>query len=249
MVRLMQWARFETMSLKNFIYLRCERGLFLPWALNAGFHCIQIASSVKERFSVPRFDTSGWHNPTVSSFNDHEVNFFARLLLERKYDFVIEIGAYDLARSKKLKALFPSLNIFALDITPDFKEPKIIDGISIAPYNIAQIKTIASSHERHGLMCSSGTLTFFESHELRSILTTAFSAELDIALVEPCCIRDFPIKWPWKRSSQTVYHNYIGALSSAGYDVSMNDHAKDRWRNITGRAEAWSYIFAGARRA
>lgn len=228
----------------GFIRSLCERTLFFPWAVNVGFHGIQIAGSIKERFSAPRFDTSGWLNPTVSSLNDHEVNFFARLILERKYDFAIELGAYDLARSKKLKALFPALNVFAVDITEDFQDSKIVDGVSTGPYNISQIEAIALQSQGRGLVCSNGTLTYYGADELVSLLKASFRLGLDIALVEPCCIRDFPMKKPWSRSAQTVYHRYADLLSDAGYDLSMNDDAKDRWRNITGRAEAWSYIFA-----
>ena len=66
-----------------------------------------------------------------TSFYDMELNFLIRLILEKGYDTVVEVGAYKGYRVADLKRLMPYVNVIAADL---MYLPAQKDGIEFISY-------------------------------------------------------------------------------------------------------------------
>ena len=143
------------------IYI-AERTLIGPWLFHVIWSFSHFFVGLRDRYGDGRVDyrvESGQIDtgPGVG-ISDHETNFFIRALVERRNDYVVELGALSLERSHKLAALFPTTKIYALDVTRDFALERTIGAITVGPNTPAQIAHIAASNTGRGLMCVRGTL-------------------------------------------------------------------------------------------
>ncbi len=233
--------------LKNAALRLGEKTILFPWLVNSITHSAGLLSSVGAHYrdSVPDYSAVATIEPgDAPSFNDHELNFFIRLILEQKYDFAIELGAYTLSRSKALSFYFPDVKVYGLDVTLDFAERRVVEGVMVGPYSIGEISTIAEGNKGRGLICARGTLMYYALGEVGRLFDLAFSKHLDIAICEPRSVRDYGFRGSWRRSKISYYHSYVELLRAQSYLLPDMDTGRAQARNLSGMAETWSHIFA-----
>lgn len=233
--------------LKNTALSLGETTITFPWLVNSITHSARLLSSIGSHYrdSESNYSAIATIDPAdTPDFNDHELNFFIRLMLERKYDFVIELGAYTLSRSRTLHSCFPEVRIYGLDVTSDFTERRVVDGVTVGPYSLDEVSEIVEANKSRGLMCARGTLMYYAKEEAVRLLSLAFSKRLDMAICEPTSVRDYGFNGSWRRSKISYYHPYVKMLRAQSYLLPDMDAGRAQARNISGMAETWSHIFA-----
>jgi len=137
--------------LKQLFFFAAERSYRFVWLCNlwrfswSSWRFLKSRRRV-EAYRIVRGRIGSGRTDTYN--NDHGLNFFARLILENRYAFVIELGSYTADRSIKLSKLFPQTKFYALDITDDFSSERILNGVTLGPNNLQNITVIAARHPR-----------------------------------------------------------------------------------------------------
>jgi len=180
----------------------------------------------------------------ATDHNDLGLNFFSRLVLEYRYSFVMELGAFAANRSFKLAKLFPQTKVYALDITRDFAVEREMDGVTLGPNTLPMIESIAKRYSGGGMICAHGTLCYYPQPDLEALFDLAFSLELDIAFSEPnVSMTEHTRPRSFRRTKTSYYHPYIPMLLRAGY--RLPDGGGQQVRDCWGRyAEERTFIFA-----
>jgi hypothetical protein len=181
--------------------------------------------------------------PRHANVNDTALNFFARAILEHNYDFVIEIGAYSLDRTKKLASLFPNKKFFALDIGPDYITKQVIGNVTLLPNDLATISSLAKKYDGRGLICSHGTLSYYCPALAEDLISVGAQSGLDIALVEPNAIGENSRACSMQRSRKSWYHPYLLLLRSNGY-VMPDANGHQIGTSFSAFGEWYTYILA-----
>lgn len=181
--------------------------------------------------------------PGHANVNDTALNFFARAILERDYDFVIEIGAYSLDRTQKLASLFPKKRFFALDIGPDYITEQVIANVTLLPNDLATISSLAKKCEGRGLLCSHGTLSYYCPPRAEDLISVSAKCDLDIALVEPNAVGENSRSCSLQRSRKSWYHPYLMLLRSNGY-VMPDANGHQIGTSFSAFGEWYTYILA-----
>ena len=182
-------------------------------------------------------------NPGNTFFNDAGLNFFVRLILESRYDFVIEVGAHSLERSVKLKSLFPQLKVFGLDVTTDFAERRMIENVTLMPNTLESIRVIAKECGGKGLICSHGTLCYYSTDALRDFFGLAYELRFDLAIAEPNTVGEESLEWSLMRTYQSRYHPYLNFLRTIGFRLPDGQGRQIR-DTVSKAGEARTFIFA-----
>src|SRR5262245_11580883 len=161
--------------IKTAAYRAGHHSILATWLLNVGSYVCRTAARLPTKYSDRRTaygeaSNQIGSNPSAAYHNDPALNFFARLVLERRFDFVVELGAYSLDRSRRLKKLFPKLQCFALDVTRDYAVQREIDGVTVMPNTLDNIRTIARTASGRGLICTQGTLCYYATDVLAELI-------------------------------------------------------------------------------
>lgn len=224
-----------------------DRSFFANWLANVLIYNGRFLSILPNRYADRSYDYTGESHALAKArplrFNDLEGNFFIRLILERQYSHVIEIGAYHLERASGIARLFPSVSVYGLDITKDFAEEKQIDGVRIAPNTPQMIRAIADRHGPRGLIFCRGTLVYYNQSDLKDLFLLAHSIGHDIALSEPNGPLTPYLSRSRRRTFQTWYHNFPQILTEAGYTVMDNGGTQIQC-SISEYGEERTFIFA-----
>jgi hypothetical protein len=102
---------------KSFLFGLGRRSVFVPWLFNFAAHSARSINFLRRRYekwdwTYQSIEIGLDSNPNSAYYNDVPLNFFSRLVLENRYDFVIEVGAYTGDRSMRLSRLFPGLRVY-----------------------------------------------------------------------------------------------------------------------------------------
>jgi hypothetical protein len=228
---------------------RAGRGsILVPWLMNVGAYLVATVAKLPTKYSdraVAYGEASGriGSDPGAAYHNDIALNFFARLVMEKRFDFVIELGAYSLDRSLRLKKLFPELKVFALDVTKDFAGGKEIEGVVLLPNTLDNIRAIAQSNSGRGLICSHGTLCYYATDALAELINLAHGLRLCFAIAEPNTIGENSLQWSLRRTYKSWFHPYLFLLRRQGY--TLPDGNGHQIRDCVSRAgEERTYLFA-----
>ena len=211
-------------QLKSVAISLAERSLLVPWLANVGAFTILASSVLSNRYQdKPRefSESVGNIGNSRSPLNDLELNFFARVAIERRPSFIIELGSYTLVRTRTLSELFPDIKVYGLDVTRDYLEPRIVNGVNIGPNTPEMISQIAA--QGSGLICTRGTLCYYSEEELRDFFVLAFNHKIDLAISEPNTIGEESIQRSIPRTRATFYHPYLKLLRETGYTLPDNE--------------------------
>jgi hypothetical protein len=224
-----------------------QRSIFINWLVNVLAYASRFVRILSNRYVDGSFnysaDLDGLTSAAPLRFNDLEANFFIRLVLERSYSHVIEIGAYKLERAAGLARLFPSVTVHGLDITRDFTERRAIDGVRVGPNTLANIQSIAKASVGRGLICCRGTLVYYPPEQLRELFAFTHALEYDLAISEPNTALEQYIEVSRTRTKRTWYHPFRSMLKAAGYALPDNDGQQIRC-SISEYGEERTFIFA-----
>lgn len=235
--------------LKSAVYAAGARTFLVPWAVNL------ISFNASALRYLPTRRSDGTRNytaeasqigtqPDAAYHNDMALNFFARLIVKYRYDFVIELGSYTLDRAWELATTFPETVIHALDITEDFATERVDRGVNVGPNNLHQISNIAM-HGGRGLVCATGTLCCYLPKELESLLTMIAKLKLDLAFSEPNTIGEESLDRSLKRTGKSYYHPYLKLLRELEFRLPDNKGKQTR-DCVSKYAEERTFVFARA---
>jgi hypothetical protein len=236
---------------KRLVFAAAQRNVFVAWAMNVvAYNCSAIgylSSRYKDgtknyTYSENQIGT----DPAAADHNDLGLNFFTRLILEHRYDFVIELGSFNLVRSKRLSKLFPNVRIHALDVTKDFSAERTIDGVIVGPNNLDHIRRIVESIDGRGLLCAHGTLCYYATDDLEQLFHAAYNLGVDVAFSEPNTIGEGSITTSLKRTQISWYHPYLNTLRSIGFFLPDGNGRQIR-DCVSKYGEERTFIFARAR--
>lgn len=223
-----------------------ERSIAIVWLLNLLIFNWRTLKKLPTRYRDKRraYAAESQNIGTQSSaadHNDHGLNFYTRLVVQHRYDFVIELGAYSLERSRWMAKHLP-VRVHALDVTADFRECRIIDGVHMGPNDLQQIARIALQGGR-GLVCSHGTLCYYSTADLERLLVLLAKLGLDLAFSEPNSIGEGSRDRSLKRTHLSWYHPYLKMLAEAGFTLHDNNghQIRDSWGEY---AETRTFLFA-----
>lgn len=233
--------------LKSAVFSVGQRSVVLPWLANLAAFNVAATAYLPSRFRDGARDYGAQagligSQPTAADHNDHGLNFFSRVILEHRYDFVIELGALTLDRARALARLFPQTRIFALDITRDFTDTRTLDGVTVGPNTLTHIREIALGCRR-GLIVAHGTLCCYPPDDLAALFATAHELRLDLAFSEPNTIGEESLTCSLKRTQMSWYHPYLHMLRAAGYELPDN-RGKQVRDSVSKYAEERTFIFA-----
>lgn len=234
---------------KRMVFALGERNRLVPWAMNlVRFNALALGW-LPSRFSDERrrYTAEAGHigsMPDATYHNDLSLNFFARALIEHRYEVVIELGAFSLERSKWLAAHFQNVEVHALDITQDFRDQHEIDGVHVGPNSLEHIRKIAAG--RRGIVVATGTLCCYTREALAELFAMLKELQIDLAFNEPNTSGEGSLTRSLRRTSQSYYHPYLSMLHQAGFTLpDGNGHQiRDCWGEY---AETRTFIFASAR--
>lgn len=232
--------------LKRIYFWIGERSIFAVWLLNLWRFEILAIRKLRSRYKDQRLTYSAEANhlgsqPGAADHNDHGLNFYARLLLQYRYDFIIELGAFSLERSRWLAKHLP-VRVHGLDVTADFRERRSIEGVQVGPNNLQQIADIALQGGR-GLVVSHGTLCYYPTPELAKLLLLLAKLGLDLAFSEPNTSGELSLDRSLRRTHKSYYHPYVTMLKTAGFRLPDNNghQIRDCWGEY---AETRTFIYA-----
>ena len=228
-----------------------ERSYFVVWLVQVIRFVSQTVCYFRTRrgeLDYPAVENRIAPDAGATLFNDHGLNFFSRLILENRYAFVIELGAFTAARSIRLAKLFPVVAVYALDVTRDFEIERTEQGITIGPNSLANIAAIACRNSGHrGLVCAHGVLAYYQLSELQHLFAKTAALSLDVAFSEPnVSLTEQSRTQSLKRTAGSYYHSFIHSLQQVGYILpdSSGQQVRDCWGRY---AEERTFIFATLR--
>lgn len=214
-------------QLKNAALGVAERSLVVPWLVNlaafTGLAVSVLPDRYRDRPQEFRVIAGQINGDTKALTNDLELNFFVRAALEHRPTFIAELGAYALIRARNLARLFPGVPVYGLDITEDYANERVVDGVTIGPNSRDMIQKIASANPGHGLFCTRGTLCYYAEPDLRELFQQAAAHGIDFAISEPNTVGEESLKRSMPRTRATFYHPYLRMLRDAGYTLPDND--------------------------
>ena len=153
-------------------------------------------------------------NSKSRRINDERLNYFIRVLMEKTYERVVEIGAYDLNRSIQLKSIFPEKEIIGLDVLAEFNKDLVRSGVRTGFFQKDWF--LNNSSIQRTLVVSVGTLACFTPEEALEFLEIIYNTGFDIAIAEPHSF--FSRKKSLKRNRGSYYHPYQEWFSQIGFD-------------------------------
>jgi hypothetical protein len=215
-------------NVKGLIFALGRHSILLVWLLNFVYYLRWTLWFLPKRYRKWNFryeDASGalGVSPTMQNSNEQSTNFFARLILQSKYAYAIELGSYSADRSIALARLFPAVKIYALDITRDFLEERVFQGVTLAPSSLSKIGSIAKSETGRGLLFANHVYTCVPYEDVLAIFKTALDLGLDLAIAEPNSVGEGTMPHPLRRTRNTWYHPYLPTLRSLGYRMPDNN--------------------------
>src|SRR5262249_36016736 len=162
--------------------------ILVPWLVNLAMFNFRAFGWLPSRFHDRRraYSAESGHigsQPDATHHNDLSLNFYIPLIVQNRYDFLIELGAFSLDRSRFLASHFPDLRVHALDITQDFQSRRVEDGVHVGPNNLTYIREIAAKNRR-GIVVASGTLSYYSFDDLAALFSTLRELKLDLAFNE-----------------------------------------------------------------
>jgi hypothetical protein len=234
--------------LKRGAFAAGRHTFLVPWALNSFAFLTSAVTKMPSRYrdGGKDYGTSAGNlgsDPAAAWENDLSVNFFARVILEHGYSFVIELGAYTCDRSWRLAKLFPNCKFYALDVTADFTERREMNGVTLGPNTLDEIKAIAAREGRNGLICSNGTLCYYPEIDLLELFKTTATLGLDLAFNEPNTIGEETLPHQIRRTRISYYQPYLPMLRSLGFSLPGGHGRQVRDCNST-YGEMRTFIFA-----
>lgn len=235
-------------SLKRAFLAAANRSYYAVWAAQIARFVSQTIIYLPSRrvaLAYPSVADRINSDPAATLLNDHGTNFFTRVILEHHHDFVIELGAFTADRSLRLAKLFPHAKVYALDITRDFASERELNGVTLGPNNLLNIRAIGARHAgQRGLLCAHGTLAYYAVDDLAALFETAAALHLDVAFSEPnVSLTEQSRTVNFRRTAASYYQPYIHLLMRAGY--RLPDASGQQVRDCWGRyAEERTFIFA-----
>jgi hypothetical protein len=174
--------------------------------------------------------------------NDDPTNFFLRVILEKKFKTVFELGSYSCQRIITLKKLVPEIDAVALDILPQYEK---LDGAEMHGVKIKFFKpdTFRKITADNALLIVRGTLTYIPTNQLYSMFVDLHKAGVSIAFCEPVPLFEINTSVP-RAADSSYYHAYEKMLSACGYSLLQKTTATKKYRHNVGYAEAWTFNFA-----
>jgi hypothetical protein len=235
-------------SLKRLYFRLGERSIFVVWLLNLLIFNYKAIRKLPTRFSDRKrtYSAESDHigtQPGAVDHNDLGLNFYVRLIIEYRYDFLIELGAFSRERSEWLAAHFPNLEVHALDITQDFQERRTVNGVRVGPNTPDHFRDVVSQPMRRGLVVSHGTLCYYSFVELTRLLAVMREFRLDLAFSEPNTIGEGSLDRSLRRTHLSHYHPYLAMLQKAGFELpdGKGHQIRDCWGEY---AETRTFLFA-----
>lgn len=143
--------------------------------------------------------------------NDLPVAFAVRVIIERRYKTVVEIGAYDGSRPIALKRLFPEIEVYALDIQDGFRV-RTSYGVKFRKFDLDFIASL-----QNAAVIANRVMCCMTTQELRGFLKACASSKSDIIFHELTPV--FQTSRTIKRSPGTLYHDLKYEFDSAGYEL------------------------------
>lgn len=201
-------TRLRNLAEKNIL---CSTLLNRLWCLYWAFNFKNLYAD--KTLTYDDFSTEILKDPPPLS--DDRTNFITRVLLEEKYERIVEIGAYNLQRSYHYKRLFPEIEVVALDKISGFEAAEERDGIKTGLFDIGWFKNHKGPKT---LVISCGTLCYFKPNDLRSFFEMLSPHGYDLALAEPGS--HFAKTSSLRRSVISYHHPYAHLLSNAGFSVN-----------------------------
>jgi hypothetical protein len=216
-------------TVKRIFWAICQRSILATWFINLARYNLSALRALPHRFSDHRWDYAefGSRWAVVAGFrNDRAANFFITAALEKPYDFIIEVGALDGWRCQKLARLFPNAKVYGLDINVDYTgDVTRSDNLTTAHDDLATLVRLMAQHRgQSGLLCSTGTLTYYDIARVRELFTTLAAFGVDLAIDEPnAAITEQSRTVSFKRTMKSFYHPYIALMHEAGYVIPDRD--------------------------
>ena len=195
-----------------------ERSIFATAVLNRLWyllHILDFSHTYVDRNA--RYDTN-LVNPINNSpppLSDEPINFILRCILDRSYERLVEIGAYDLRRAIHYKRLFPNLEVVGLDVISGF-EPRAESGVSVDRFDVEWFDKNVGP--KTVIVCF-GTLAYFAPQELRGFLERVFDLGYDLAIVEYGS--HFAKTASLRRSVISYHHPYGSLLKDIGFKIDV----------------------------
>jgi hypothetical protein len=94
-----------------------------------------------------------------------------------------------------------------------------------------------------GLICTNGTLAYYEPEDVIALLTEASQLGLDLAIAEPNTVGEGSLTHSIKRNQQSRYHPYLQTLWRLKY-VMPDNGGQQPGDCIADYGDARTYIFA-----
>lgn len=180
-------------------------------------------------------------NRKPKRLNDDATNYMTRVLLEREYSRIVEIGAYDLQRAFHYKRLFPNLEVVALDKISGFDAGKV-KGTEDIQTDLFSPEWFKTNIGPKTLVTACGTLSYFKSDELKKFFQVLKDNGYDLALVE--LGSHFAKEKSLRRSVISYYHPYVKLLADSGFSVDCLPHPNHAFS--LGGMERREYILASS---
>jgi hypothetical protein len=121
------------------------RRMLEPWGAKADNPFVSLCLS---KLALAGGLTSNWTkrwNDKVANYADHVqpvdvarardslmdegISFFLRMMREGDYQTMIDVGGLDGFRAIRIKDLLPEAEVYAVDISPSYREPRDIEGV------------------------------------------------------------------------------------------------------------------------
>ena len=112
-------------------FLKTKHPRFLSWAINGYF----ISKRSIWAGSVDWKSKKEYKGYGDNCLGDAATAIFLRILFEKKYSTVIEIGAYGAQRISKIKEILPDTTCYALDIQEGYEDQKNQLGVVFGKFD------------------------------------------------------------------------------------------------------------------
>ncbi len=231
--------------MKRIYYWLGERSVFVVWLVNLIMFNVRAVGWLPSRYRDKRrsYPTEAGHigkQPAAVDHNDLGLNFYIRLIVQYRYETVIELGAFSMERATWLAKHFPEVRVHALDVTRDFREPRIVDGVNVGPNTTARIREVATART---LVVAHGTLCCYSPKQLSELIATLRDLKIDLAFSEPNTSGELSLNRSLRRTGQSYYHPYLTMLADAGFTFPDNKghQIRDCWSEY---AETRTFLFA-----
>lgn len=84
------------------------------------------------------------------------------ICLEFAYRHLIDVGSLDGERALHVKHLLPDVAVIGLDISPNYRDPQVIDGVTFQPFTLDFFR----QHRGNAVATANIALTYFPPAEL-----------------------------------------------------------------------------------